>query len=133
MPSSVEQLQWSRNLRVAERSEPSAARTSSPPLQWSRNLRVAERIHRTGAGAKPRGASMEPQLEGCGKHIDGRHHDPEAQASMEPQLEGCGKQKVAGVMKRMKNASMEPQLEGCGKRPWRAGTWCGTCFNGAAT
>ena len=35
-------LQWSRNLRVAERPYPRLARVAPNQLQWSRNLRVAE-------------------------------------------------------------------------------------------
>ena len=36
-------LQWSRNLRVAERAAMQAADARDVELQWSRNLRVAER------------------------------------------------------------------------------------------
>ena len=36
-------------------------------LQWSRNLRVAESVAAIADLALARGASMEPQLEGCGK------------------------------------------------------------------
>ena len=36
-------------------------------LQWSRNLRVAERLGIAPNIALNRRASMEPQLEGCGK------------------------------------------------------------------
>ena len=37
-------LQWSRNLRVAERAAIREAMFHDKELQWSRNLRVAERI-----------------------------------------------------------------------------------------
>ena len=60
-------LQWSRNLRVAESNVIFDTQPDDDLLQWSRNLRVAE------SGARPMTeetntqASMEPQLEGCGK------------------------------------------------------------------
>ena len=64
-------------------------------LQWSRNLRVAERVDRQGDAGRRRRASMEPQLEGCGKGTAGRVGAGQgAVASMEPQLEGCGKPRL---------------------------------------
>ena len=59
-------------------------------LQWSRNLRVAERRARPSAPSAAL-ASMEPQLEGCGKHLRRALFNRARRASMEPQLEGCGK------------------------------------------
>ena len=61
-------LQWSRNLRVAERKTAIDVRSHIKWLQWSRNLRVAERAKTSAALSECLGASMEPQLEGCGKH-----------------------------------------------------------------
>ena len=85
------QLQWSRNLRVAE-SEPCG---SIPPvsalLQWSRNLRVAESLFAGNRPVRVLEASMEPQLEGCGKGARLPNGGSTYDASMEPQLEGCGK------------------------------------------
>ena len=83
-------LQWSRNLRVAESGAASSHFLLNASLQWSRNLRVAE----SRQSGRPRGtcdASMEPQLEGCGKRRGGPPAEVERLASMEPQLEGCGK------------------------------------------
>ena len=60
-------LQWSRNLRVAESTARASCTASAATLQWSRNLRVAERQGAAGQGAGRGRASMEPQLEGCGK------------------------------------------------------------------
>ena len=59
-------LQWSRNLRVAESASARARLALSASLQWSRNLRVAESSV-YGAALARQAASMEPQLEGCGK------------------------------------------------------------------
>ena len=108
-------LQWSRNLRVAESLVPAAGPIAAATgLQWSRNLRVAER--RQGLGPQGRtDASMEPQLEGCGKVRAGLPLEVGVQASMEPQLEGCGKMDVRRMLLQVDAASMEPQLEGCGK------------------
>ena len=133
-------LQWSRNLRVAERKVINPPCARPPMLQWSRNLRVAESAKPRGKGAPNRAASMEPQLEGCGKHRlgdavrrvfaplqwsrnlrvaesrTGRHTVPApGTASMEPQLEGCGKTEDSTENEKEDGASMEPQLEGCGK------------------
>ena len=60
-------LQWSRNLRVAERRVYGLKGAPPALLQWSRNLRVAESAGRERDGNRHRLASMEPQLEGCGK------------------------------------------------------------------
>ena len=83
-------LQWSRNLRVAESGGWAAGNSAGNALQWSRNLRVAESPSAPGVPV-PRVASMEPQLEGCGKCNRRVHVFPHGRASMEPQLEGCGK------------------------------------------
>ena len=57
-----------------------------------------------------------------------------AAASMEPQLEGCGKTGGAASMTSKQKASMEPQLEGCGKyAPWGGPGMQTEGFNGAAT
>ena len=60
-------LQWSRNLRVAESRVSRFWTRITQPLQWSRNLRVAESRRFARAIHVPDIASMEPQLEGCGK------------------------------------------------------------------
>ena len=61
------ELQWSRNLRVAESAGPVKGKKVWRRLQWSRNLRVAESRAVPPLAAFRLGASMEPQLEGCGK------------------------------------------------------------------
>ena len=59
-------LQWSRNLRVAESSCQRRFSAALHALQWSRNLRVAESAA-VNRNRRFDCASMEPQLEGCGK------------------------------------------------------------------
>ena len=55
-------------MRVAESDRATGALESGESLQWSRNLRVAEsRRPRPSRTTTP--ASMEPQLEGCGKDV----------------------------------------------------------------
>ena len=54
-------------MRVAESPMPRILSGASPSLQWSRNLRVAERTANLNAAVRDEIASMEPQLEGCGK------------------------------------------------------------------
>ena len=63
-------LQWSRNLRVAESATARTEGAISVTLQWSRNLRVAESGIMNQVWIAKSFASMEPQLEGCGKLAD---------------------------------------------------------------
>ena len=86
-------------------------------------MRVAESSRINQLKPSSRLASMEPQLEGCGKAVAWTALPVLRPASMEPQLEGCGKLDL-----RLEDelpvavASMEPQLEGCGKLPgWPRG------------
>ena len=60
-------LQWSRNLRVAESRHKPGVNEYDDELQWSRNLRVAESAAARHQARVEANASMEPQLEGCGK------------------------------------------------------------------
>ena len=43
-------LQWGRNMRVAESNEARAKWRAARALQWGRNMRVAERLAAPGAG-----------------------------------------------------------------------------------
>ena len=78
-------------------------------------MRVAESGCSRGSAVLPSPASMEPQLEGCGKIKPGGAGIVVQVASMEPQLEGCGKLLDDAAEEIGVSASMEPQLEGCGK------------------
>ena len=69
MDDAASSLQWSRNLRVAERRVRYQRTLTNSVLQWSRNLRVAESINIGGRAELGLIASMEPQLEGCGKSV----------------------------------------------------------------
>ena len=48
----IDKLQWSRNLRVAERAALTGKTPSEDLLQWSRNLRVAESGRVQGQGRR---------------------------------------------------------------------------------
>ena len=133
------QLQWGRNLTVAEGAPPAAKRGPPALLQWGRNLTVAEgppRPRRRGPGP----ASMGPQLDSCGRgeagaaviHLrtlqwgrnltvaEGPAHDAKApdtlDASMGPQLDSCGRLCVRHALRHPVRASMGPQLDSCGRR-----------------
>ena len=110
------QLQWGRNLFVAEslRASASWSRIMSS-LQWGRNLFVAERPPRHGRGLPVPAASMGPQLVRCGKQGDIRDLVLGFFASMGPQLVRCGKPVALFSITTSACASMGPQLVRCGK------------------
>ena len=87
-----------------------------PQLQWGRNLIVAEGLQRSVPARHVFGASMGPQLDSCGRQ-DGRPPPQQAgyHASMGPQLDSCGRQFRVGYHKRLYQASMGPQLDSCGR------------------
>ncbi len=63
----AEELQWGRNMRVAESSCGTTVQIAATTLQWGRNMRVAESITYTKGTAISCAASMGPQHESCGK------------------------------------------------------------------
>ena len=89
------ELQWGRNLTVAE----SMGRSPWPSLywwlQWGRNLTVAESRRDLGLRLAG-GASMGPQLDSCGKSCASFQRSWAALASMGPQLDSCGKDTSRG-------------------------------------
>ena len=151
------ELQWGRNLSVAEGSASAAFASSSPSLQWGRNLSVAEGQRRRDR-RRQRFASMGPQPFGCGRQGPRAEHGRVDRASMGPQPFGCGRGNIdhagaqAAVLQWGRNlsvaegeaeakaqalaagASMGPQPFGCGRRPGREQGGAGASgFNGAAT
>ena len=86
----VLELQWGRNLIVAEGW--SLAPSAWPPyaLQWGRNLIVAEGLGRARA-REYLGTSMGPQLDSCGRSILAGARPGTRGTSMGPQLDSCGR------------------------------------------
>ena len=63
------------------------------------------------------GASMEPQLEGCGKIGGGAAYDIPLELQWSRNLRVAESNLADHIRRFIYIASMEPQLEGCGKRP----------------
>ena len=61
------QLQWGRNLTVAEGGVIHKRIAGAVVLQWGRNLTVAEGLRREIKAAIEAAASMGPQLDSCGR------------------------------------------------------------------
>ena len=127
-------------------------------LQWGRNLSVAEGDETRGRRFVRCGASMGPQPFGCGRLVAIRNHIGPLNASMGPQPFGCGRlatrRSPIGKLNSLQwgrnlsvaegkcvckpnrpfGASMGPQPFGCG-RPMIGVPACAVAvgFNGAAT
>ena len=103
-------------------------------LQWGRNILVAESCSRPYSRNSRTRASMGPQHTRCGKPGGEDVHAGDNPASMGPQHTRCGKLHLQRAARDVFAASMGPQHTRCGK------CGCGSrrfrqmrCFNGAAT
>ncbi len=105
------QLQWGRDLRVAEISITAISRArASKPLQWGRDLRVAEIVAKEKVYSRLRVASMGPRLESRGNAMLIAH-----KIALDPKLQWGRDLRVAEISSAARARA----------------SWA--CFNGAAT
>ena len=84
-------------------------------LQWGRNLTVAEGARGPLGAPSSDLASMGPQLDSCGRLLVPADRLPRRLASMGPQLDSCGRPFIPPRPRRPPDASMGPQLDSCGR------------------
>ena len=84
-------------------------------LQWGRNMIVAEGLLACQFSGIPAPASMGPQHDSCGRSRDGRNRRGRNTASMGPQHDSCGREVRRDLAKLGTLASMGPQHDSCGR------------------
>jgi hypothetical protein len=90
-PYVIDQPQWSRSLKAAERGMPGEVVVPTHMVpQWSRSLKAAESGHLRQPHEERPVAAMEPQPEGRGEEPRNGQRPRRVPAAMEPQPEGCG-------------------------------------------
>ena len=130
--SRISLLQWGRNLIVAEGRVNDHPPPAAEALQWGRNLIVAEGpVPHDGEARVP--ASMGPQLDSCGRTGGLYNQAGRYRLQWGRNLIVAEGYAPAPLGARVPGASMGPQLDSCG-RPWAGRTGrTATRFNGAAT
>ncbi len=108
------QLQWGRDLIVAETSRLSTVNPGSEALQWGRDLIVAETCRVLVRPGEESYASMGPRLDSRGNSVRNAGMNSRKTASMGPRLDSRGNCPRRWRSCRWPRASMGPRLDSRG-------------------